>query len=253
MTAHAANPGRHSLADRGDDFYETPAEAVLALLKAEGLPTSVWEPACGAGAIVRVLRESGVRVHATDLVDRGCPASESGIDFLLAQRAPDGVEAIVTNPPYKLADQFVAHALRLVPHVVMLLRLAFLESERRSSTFGFRESRTRSRFQKQTPNDASARLDRAARDQLDSVCVVLLGSQSRWPDHCRPYFSEGSSAMTHDRASIFARTLLQTIARYIVDEPNDAVPLHARIAEQLRDEFADVARHTVNEIRLSDE
>ena len=134
MTDHAANPGRHSLAIRGDDFYETPAEAVLALLEAERLPGSVWEPACGAGAIVRVLRESGVRVHATDLVDRGCPASESGIDFLLEQRAPDGVEAIVTNPPYKLADQFVAHALQLVPHVVMLLRLAFLESERRSST-----------------------------------------------------------------------------------------------------------------------
>jgi hypothetical protein len=80
-----------------------------------------------------VLRQAGHRVHATDLVDHGCPASESGIDFLLEQRAPGGIEAIVTNPPYKLADQFVAHALRLVPRVVMLLRLAFLESERRSS------------------------------------------------------------------------------------------------------------------------
>ncbi len=58
--------------------------------------------------------------------------SESGIDFLLERRAPDGIEAIVTNPPYKLADQFVAHALSLVPRVIMLLRLAFLESERRS-------------------------------------------------------------------------------------------------------------------------
>ena len=32
---------------------------------------------------------------------------------------------------HPLAEQFVAHALDLCPRVVMLLRLAFLESERR--------------------------------------------------------------------------------------------------------------------------
>jgi hypothetical protein len=56
--SHAANPGRHSLAARGDDLYETPAEAVHALMRVEHLPLRVWEPACGPGAIVRVLRES---------------------------------------------------------------------------------------------------------------------------------------------------------------------------------------------------
>jgi hypothetical protein len=38
----------------------------------------------------------------------------------------------VTNPPYMLANEFTGHALQLCPNVVMLLRLAFLESERRS-------------------------------------------------------------------------------------------------------------------------
>jgi hypothetical protein len=38
---------------------------------------------------------------------------------------------ICTNPPFRLAEEFVEHALRLCPLVVMLLRLAFLESERR--------------------------------------------------------------------------------------------------------------------------
>jgi hypothetical protein len=70
-------------------------------------------------------------VYATDLVDYACPDSEFGIDFLMEMAAP-GVGAIVTNPPYKLADQFVAHALTLCPRVIMLLRLAFLESRRRS-------------------------------------------------------------------------------------------------------------------------
>jgi hypothetical protein len=32
---HAANPGRHSLAARKDDLYETPSEAVWALLRVE--------------------------------------------------------------------------------------------------------------------------------------------------------------------------------------------------------------------------
>jgi hypothetical protein len=46
-------------------------------------------------------------------------------------QALPGVRCIVSNPPYKLADEFVRHALELVPRVCMLLRLAFLESESR--------------------------------------------------------------------------------------------------------------------------
>jgi hypothetical protein len=34
----------------------------------------------------------------------------------------------VTNPPYRLAAQFAARAIKLYPCVAMLLRLAFLES-----------------------------------------------------------------------------------------------------------------------------
>jgi hypothetical protein len=132
MSSHAANPGRHSLGERGHDLYETPPEAVRALLQVERLPQSIWEPACGPGAIVGVLRKAGHTVVATDLVAYGCSCSTAGIDFLIEHRAPEGVECIATNPPYKLAAEFVAHALELVPLTVMLLRLAFLESERRS-------------------------------------------------------------------------------------------------------------------------
>jgi hypothetical protein len=70
---------------------------------------------------------------ASDLVDWSCPASKSGIDFLMETRPPASVECVVTNPPYKLAEQFVTHALQLVPRVIMLLRSAFYESERRTS------------------------------------------------------------------------------------------------------------------------
>jgi hypothetical protein len=42
-----------------------------------------------------------------------------------------GCEAIVSNPPYKIATEFAARALDLAPIVCLLLRLAFLESVKR--------------------------------------------------------------------------------------------------------------------------
>lgn len=134
MLDHSANAGRHALSERGHDLYETPPCAVEALLRVEALPEIVWEPACGPGSIVRALRSSGREVYATDIVDYGCPDSQSGVDFLLERGMPYAVGAVVTNPPFKLAGEFVAHALTLqIPKVVMLLRLAFLESDRRSA------------------------------------------------------------------------------------------------------------------------
>jgi hypothetical protein len=128
----AANAGRAPLHERALDLYETPPVAVEALLRAERLPRVVWDPACGPGAIVRVLRGHRIAVVATDLVDYGCPQGAGGFDFLKIRRAPPDCRCIVTNPPYKDATAFVRRALELVPRVVMLLRLAFLESERRS-------------------------------------------------------------------------------------------------------------------------
>jgi hypothetical protein len=123
------------LAERRDDLYETPACAVRALLAVEEIPSgAVWECACGPGAIVRVLRAAGHEVWATDLVDYGSlDQDQFGIDFLMEfGSAPYFIGSIITNPPFKNADQFVRHALLLCPRVYMLLRLAFLESERRN-------------------------------------------------------------------------------------------------------------------------
>src|SRR5215470_10816705 len=131
-----AGTGRAPLSERGDDLYETPREAVHSLLRVEPLSKEhvVWESACGPGSIVRVLRGAGYRVYATDLVNYACPESESGVDFLMERLPPFPIGAVVTNPPFKIADEFVAHALALgIPKVIMLLRLQFLESKRRSS------------------------------------------------------------------------------------------------------------------------
>lgn len=120
------------LSERRNDLYETPSVAVSALLSVEKIPQVIWEPACGPGAIVRVMRGAGRQVYATDLVDYASPDQDcAGWDFLMEQQTPLGVEAIVTNPPFKNAGEFAAHALKLCPRVIMLLRLAFLESMRR--------------------------------------------------------------------------------------------------------------------------
>lgn len=137
----------HAISERKDDLYQTPACAVRSLLALEPLPSRIWEPACGPGAIVRELRATGKDVVATDLVDyrdRGLADQIYGVDFLMERQAPQGVSCIVSNPPFKLAEEFVAHALELCPHVVMLLRVAFLEglrwhspeSEKRGCDFG---------------------------------------------------------------------------------------------------------------------
>ena len=129
----AAQAGQHRHIERGLDFYATPPPAIAALLTTEPLsPGSLWDCAAGNGGIVRPLRESGYSVVASDIVERAFKLNFVR-DFLHVQEAPAGVATIVSNPPYRLAEQFVSHAFGLVPHVILLLRLAFLESERRSA------------------------------------------------------------------------------------------------------------------------
>lgn len=125
----------HSLADRGNDFYPSPDCAVRSLIACEGnnIPNNIWEPAAGDGAIVNPLLESGRNVLATDLVDYGAGYA-SGRDYLL-EAAPEGIEGIITNPPYKLAQKFIDKAIEEVPYSAWLLRINFLESVSRLDMF----------------------------------------------------------------------------------------------------------------------
>lgn len=115
-----------------DDFYPTPAPATLALLAKESFGPNIWEPACGDGAISKILEAAGHNVVSTDLFDRGF--GEARIDFLMECQllAPQ----IITNPPFKMAEQFVRHALDLgAEKVAMMLRLAWLEGSARKALF----------------------------------------------------------------------------------------------------------------------
>lgn len=107
-----------------NDFYATPAATTLALLAVEQFTGPIWEPACGDGAISRVLIERGHDVISTDLIDRGFGMGRR--DFLMEGEllAPN----ILTNPPFSEADAFALHALHLgAEKVAIFMRLAWLE------------------------------------------------------------------------------------------------------------------------------
>lgn len=117
---------------RGDDFHPTPPCATEALCDVERFDGPVWEPACGDGAISRILEARGYEVISTDLVDRGY--GQGRIDFLMEQSAL--APNIVTNPPFKDSDEFARHALRLADRkVAFLLRLVWLAGKSRGEMF----------------------------------------------------------------------------------------------------------------------
>jgi len=114
----------------GPDFFPTPAWATHALIDNEDFRGDIWEPACGDGAMSRVLETTGNKVISSDLHDRGY--GEADHDFLDSWRSAPN---IVTNPPYNAAEGFVRAGVdRSSAKFAMLLRLAFLEGANRQRT-----------------------------------------------------------------------------------------------------------------------
>ena len=114
----------------GPDFFPTPAWATHALIDNETFKGQIWECACGDGEMARVLKTTGNKVRATDLYSRGF--GTPGVDFLAASKPVDN---IVTNPPYNVAEAFVAQGLKLTRRkFALLLRLAFLEGANRANS-----------------------------------------------------------------------------------------------------------------------
>ena len=80
--------------------------------------------------MVAALSSAGFDVAASDIAD--------GQDFL-TQRAPRPFRAIITNPPYELATEFIERALSIMPadgFVAMLLRTDFDHAKSRQHLFG---------------------------------------------------------------------------------------------------------------------
>lgn len=85
---------------------------------------TVREPAANRGHMVKPLTEYFGRVEASDIHDYG--AGFPVQDYLFGS-APPRTDWTITNPPFRLADQFVARAMECSDHVAMIVRSAFLE------------------------------------------------------------------------------------------------------------------------------
>lgn len=122
------------------DFFPTPPWGTRALCNflegevgcLDGL--SCWEPACGEGHMVRPLKEYFRVVRSSDVHDYGVGPQERVSDFLIPwDVAPcieaQGVDWVITNPPFRLAMEFALTAIRRARNgVALLVRTAFLES-----------------------------------------------------------------------------------------------------------------------------
>ncbi|WP_048445929.1 hypothetical protein [Methylobacterium variabile] len=122
------------------EFFPTPPWATRALMR-HVLPAclsgfhvaSVWDPACGEGHMVEVLREEIAFVQASDIFDygRGYPVADF-LDVGTATSTP--VDMIATNPPFRPAAAFATKAMTLAPVVALLLRTAWIEGVERYET-----------------------------------------------------------------------------------------------------------------------
>ena len=121
----------HNFGARGLDAYWTCLEAILSLIILENgrIPRQVLEPAAGTGAIVMPLRDAGHIVIASDIFDYGLPGCLI-MDYLTTTLS-FGVEGIITNPPFRLAEKFLRKALSEVGYVALVRTNFVMEGARR--------------------------------------------------------------------------------------------------------------------------
>ena len=120
------------LTREGNDYYATDPKAVELLLEKEKFSNKLLEPSCGEGHISKVLQDAGYQVESHDSVDRGFGTVK--VFFTVEKFDGD----IITNPPYKIALDFVKHSLEIIPDgnkVAMFLKIQFLESKSRRIFF----------------------------------------------------------------------------------------------------------------------
>ena len=127
------------------DDYPTPPWATRALLEwimsAGLLKGPCREPAANRGHMVKPLREYFNEVEASDIFDYGAGFPQR--DYLFGPD-PDPVDWTITNPPFRLAEQFIARALATSTRgVAVIVRSAFLEGV----------GRHRDLFSKRPPSD----------------------------------------------------------------------------------------------------
>jgi hypothetical protein len=118
------------------DFYPTPKEVTHALMKFLDIPKyyTIWECACGEGEMSSVLNQYVYRVLSTDI--RKTNYTGGGIDFL-KHTPKEHINAIITNPPFNISEDFIKRALTIdgVSMVAFLLKSQYWHAAKRFKLF----------------------------------------------------------------------------------------------------------------------
>ncbi|MDO6724694.1 hypothetical protein Q4560_15590 [Celeribacter halophilus] len=131
--SHAVMAQRSEAKDSLDNF-PTPPWATRALVEhviergnARFLSSmSCLEPACGAGHMAKTLAEYFGTVSASDIYSYGYGKVEN---FLDRDENSEEFDWVITNPPFKYAEEFISKALKISNRgVAMLVRTVFIES-----------------------------------------------------------------------------------------------------------------------------
>lgn len=120
---------------QNEDYYATHPEAAEWLIKLEYFDgKDIWECASGENHLANVFKDAGFTVRTSDIIKR--TEETEVIDFLTYEGEWNG--HIITNPPYKNAQEFIEKALSIVPEgkkVCMFLKVQFLEGKARRKMF----------------------------------------------------------------------------------------------------------------------
>ena len=129
--------GMSTTRDRVDnDYYATPDTAIIAILDKEKFDGNIYEPACGGGHISKLLHQyyPNSKIYSTDLIDRGY--GDKQLDFLDHDFKEFKFDNIITNPPFKMAQEFIEKALLVSSKkVIMFAKIQLLESKKRKEMF----------------------------------------------------------------------------------------------------------------------
>lgn len=129
-TSHAVMAQRNEPNDSPDDF-PTPPWATRALFEHILLDSnlnnqSCLEPACGAGHMDIVLKDYFNITIARDAYDYGYGEVS---DYLKSPIETKSVDWVITNPPFRLAEEFILRSFEVAKNgVAILARTVFLES-----------------------------------------------------------------------------------------------------------------------------
>lgn len=123
-----------------NDFYVTNPKAVEMLLKKYDIfGENILEPCVGNGMIVEAVNNFYTNKRnftCIDIIDRNYP--NTIVQDFLTWNTDKKFDAIITNPPYSLATEFIYKSLSLLDtdgQIAMFLKIQFLEGMKRKALF----------------------------------------------------------------------------------------------------------------------